>query len=52
MSERMGAMATMMDGMSGMMGRGTMADADSQKRMQQMHVQMNSMMQGGQHTMK
>lgn len=52
MSGRMGAMATMMDGMSGMMGRGTMADADSQKRMQQMHVQMNSMMQGGQHTMK
>jgi hypothetical protein len=52
MSERMGTMATMMDGMSGMMGKGMMADADSQKRMDQMRVQMNSMMQGGQHMMK
>jgi len=46
MSERMRKMATMMDDMSGMMGKGMMMDADTQKRMDQMRKQMDEMMHG------
>ena len=52
MSERMRTMATMMGSMSGMTGKGMVMDADTQKRMDQMRMQMNTMMQGGQQMMK
>lgn len=48
MSERMRTMASMMDDMSGMMGKGMMKSADGQKRMQQMRMQMDTMMHGEQ----
>ena len=47
MSERMRTMGTMMGDMSGMMGQGMMMNADTQKRMNQMRMQMDGMMHGG-----
>ena len=42
--ERMRTMATMMDQMSGMMGKGMMMDAGQQKQMGEMRMQMDGMM--------
>ena len=47
MGDRMRAMADMMDSMSGMMGQGRVMNADSQKRMEGMRVQMKALMHGG-----
>ena len=57
MGERMNSMATMMGDMSGMMGKGVMdkgamMDADTQKRMSQMRMQMDGMTRGGSPGMK
>jgi len=52
MSERMRTMGTMMGEMSGMMGQGMMMNADTQKRMNQMRMQMDGMMHGGSPTTK
>jgi len=47
MAERMRIMATMMDRMSGMAGKGMMMDADMQKQIGEMRRQMDDMMKGG-----
>lgn len=48
MSERMQTMATMVDDMSGMMGKGMMKSPEGQERMQQMRTQMDTLMHGEQ----
>lgn len=52
MGERMRMMGTMMGEMSGMMGKGMVMDADTQKRMEQMRMQMKGMKHGGSPGMK
>lgn len=52
MSERMNKMGAMMGDMSGMMGQGMMMDANTQKRMDQMRMQINGMMRSGSPGMK
>ena len=44
MAERMRTMGTMMDQMSGMMGKGMMMDDGQQKQMGEMRMQMDNMM--------
>jgi len=52
MGERMRMMGSMMGDMSSMTGKGMVMDADTQKRMEQMRMQMKGMMHGGSPGMK
>ncbi|MHB1053831.1 MAG: hypothetical protein ACYCZT_12305 [Thiobacillus sp.] len=52
MGERMRMMGTMMGDMSSMTGQGMVMDAETQKRMEQMRMQMKGMMPGGSPGMK